>query len=184
MKTLILGAVRSGKSRYAETLSVDLSRKAQSRLIYIATSHPNDDEMQKRVNEHQTQRKLSGENWVTVEETLYLADILKDLSTPKTTILIDCLTLWMTNLLCHKDIHLLKIETQKVLNTLTEVKGDIVFVSNETGLGIVPENKLSRDFIEEMGLFHQSLAAACDQVSFVVAGLPITLKASKDDRQC
>ncbi len=176
MKTLILGGVRSGKSRYAEKFAIQSAQESNSELIYIATSFPQDEEMQQRVDEHQQQRELSGENWITVEETLHLADVLAKNAKDSTTILVDCLTLWMTNLLCHKDSDLLKIETEKLLSVLPSLKGNIIFVSNETGLGIVPMEKLTRQFVDAMGLFHQDLAACCEQVSFVIAGLPHFLK--------
>jgi adenosylcobinamide kinase/adenosylcobinamide-phosphate guanylyltransferase len=176
MKTLILGGVRSGKSRIAEQLA--LQTAPQKRLIYIATSMPYDDEMQERVKEHQAQRALSAYSWTTIEEKLYLAQVLAEYSAADTTILVDCLTLWMTNLLCHTDKQLLQSETDALLQQLDCIKGQIIFVSNETGLGIVPIEKLSRQFVDKMGLFHQQLAANCDQVSFVIAGLSVELKLS------
>ncbi len=176
MKTLILGGVRSGKSRIAEQLA--LQTAPQKRLIYIATSTPYDDEMQERVNEHQAQRALSAYSWTTIEEKLYLAQVLAEYSAADTTILVDCLTLWMTNLLCHADEQLLQSETDALLRQLDCIKGQVIFVSNETGLGIVPMEKLSRQFVDKMGLFHQQLAANCDRVSFVIAGLSVALKPS------
>jgi adenosylcobinamide kinase/adenosylcobinamide-phosphate guanylyltransferase len=176
MKTLILGGVRSGKSRIAEQLA--LQTAPQKRLIYIATSMPYDDEMQERVKEHQAQRALSAYSWTTIEEKLYLAQVLAEYSAADTTILVDCLTLWMTNLLCHADKQLLQSETDALLQQLDCIKGQVIFVSNETGLGIVPMEKLSRQFVDKMGLFHQQLAANCDLVSFVIAGLSVALKPS------
>lgn len=176
MKTLILGGVRSGKSRYAEQLAIQSAQQLDAKLIYIATSFPQDEEMQQRVEEHQTQRKLSGKDWITIEETLYLADALKAQDKPKTIILIDCLTLWVTNLLCHQDKNLLDTETHKLLRLLPKLNATVFFVSNETGLGVVPMDKLSRQFLEKMGLFHQQLAKLCDSVDFVVAGLPMCIK--------
>ena len=176
MKTLILGGVRSGKSRYAEQLAIESAKKLQGKLVYIATSQPQDKEMQQRVAEHQAQRKLSGEDWLTVEENLYLSNTIETLTNANTTILIDCLTLWMTNLLCHSDNQLLETETQKILELLPKLTGNIIFVSNETGLGIVPMDKLTRQFVEKMGLFHQNLASVCEHVDFVVVGLPMKIK--------
>lgn len=179
MKALILGGVRSGKSRYAEKLSIQLAKESQGKLVYIATSFPQDDEMQQRVDEHQEQRRLSGQEWITVEETLYLANVLERYASADTTILIDCLTLWMTNLLCHENSDLIKQETEKLLSTLPQLEGNIFFVSNETGLGIVPMDKLTRQFVENMGRFHQDLAARCSQVDFVIAGLAMNIKGIK-----
>jgi len=176
MKTLILGGVRSGKSRVAERLAMQSIQTKQDKLIYIATSFPYDAEMQQRVDEHQAQRQLSPHSWTTIEETLYLAKVLAEYSASDTTILVDCLTLWMTNLLCHADKQLLQQETQALLQQLAHCRGNLIFVSNETGLGIVPMEKLSRQFIDKMGLFHQQLAAACDDVSLVMAGLTVPLK--------
>lgn len=179
MKTLILGGVRSGKSHYAEKLSIQRVKESQGKLVYIATSFPYDDEMKQRVDEHQEQRRLSGQKWITVEETLYLANSLKLHASANTTILIDCLTLWMTNLLCHENTGLLNQETEKLLSSIPKLKGNILFVSNETGLGIVPIDKLTRQFVEKMGRFHQDLAVVCDQVDFVIAGLTINIKSKK-----
>jgi adenosylcobinamide kinase/adenosylcobinamide-phosphate guanylyltransferase len=180
MKTLILGGVRSGKSRIAEQLAMQLTAKSthlkQDPLVYIATSFPYDAEMQQRVDEHQAQRQQSSYSWTTIEESLYLAKVLDEYSAPDTTILVDCLTLWMTNLLCHEDKQLLQQETQALLQQLDHCRGNLIFVSNETGLGIVPMKKLSRQFVDQMGLFHQQLAQICDTVSFVVAGLSLPLK--------
>jgi len=180
MKILILGGVRSGKSRIAEQLALQSAQLKHGKLIYIATSFPYDAEMQQRVDEHQAQRQQSAYSWTTIEESLYLAKVLDEYSAPDTTILVDCLTLWMTNLLCHADKQLLQQETQALLQQLDHCRGNLIFVSNETGLGIVPIEKLSRQFIDKMGLFHQQLAQVCDRVSFVVAGLSLPLKQHRE----
>ncbi len=179
MKTLILGGVRSGKSRYAEQLAIQTAESNQSQLIYIATSFPQDDEMHQRVREHQQQRELSGKNWITVEEDLYLAEALEQQDAATHTILVDCLTLWMTNLLCHENKNLLVQETERLLAALSKLSANIIFVSNETGLGVVPMDTLSRQFVDKMGLFHQELAARCERVVFVTAGLAHVLKDNK-----
>jgi len=171
MKQLILGGMKSGKSRLAESLAKETNKK----IIYIATSTANDKEMLSRVKKHQEFRPA---DWLTIEEPVKLADTLKNNANKETCILIDCLTLWLTNLLMQEDDSL-ENEISNLLKVLPDLPGDIIFVSNETGLGIIPMGDLTRRFCDEAGLLHQNIAELCDRVVFTVAGLPHVLKGDK-----
>lgn len=171
MRTLVLGGARSGKSRYAE----QLAQTSGKEVVYIATATAQDAEMQARIQYHQTSRPA---HWLTVEEPLQLAQCLAQSANPHRVILVDCLTLWLTNLLCHADNHLLAQETSALLAWLTTSTSDVILVSNEVGLGIVPLGELTRRYVDEAGRLHQQLALQADQVVFMTAGLPLTLKSS------
>ena len=165
--TLVLGGARSGKSAYAEQLVLASGLKP----VYLATSRMEDEEMSERVAIHRERR---GENWQTVEEPLALADALGQVSFKGNIILVDCLTLWISNLMAAgADV---RRECQGLVQFIDEAQVPIVFVSNETGLGIVPENKLAREFRDLAGEVNQAIAAACQCVILVTAGLPLTLK--------
>lgn len=166
---LILGGARSGKSRYAEQLATE----SQLDGVYIATATANDSEMAERIRHHQAERPAT---WQTIEEPLRLADTLQAVAHPERAILVDCLTLWLTNLLCHEDPVWFERETQAVLDLLPTLPGEIILVSNEVGQGIVPLGELSRRFVDEAGRLHQRLASQMDQVILMVAGLPLTVK--------
>jgi len=169
MKQLILGGVRSGKSRVAERLAMASGLP----VTYIATATAGDEEMRARIDHHRAQRP---EAWQVVEEPLALAAALRAHAATGHCLLVDCLTLWLTNLLCSDDAGALAREREALLATLPSLPGDIILVSNETGLGIVPADPLSRRFCDEAGRLHQVLAALCDRVIFTVAGLPQVLK--------
>lgn len=169
MKTLILGGVRSGKSRYAAELARELSLP----VTLIVTGAPLDEEMQKRIEEHRSSRPA---DWRVVEEPIRLAAALSAASSPQRIIIVDCLTLWLSNLLCGNDVHALRRETERLLATLPTLPGHCMMVANEVGLGIVPLNALARRFSDEAGALHQALAARCGQVVLMAAGLPITVK--------
>jgi adenosylcobinamide kinase / adenosylcobinamide-phosphate guanylyltransferase len=162
--TLVLGGARSGKSRFAESL-------AWGEQHYIATAQAFDDEMRDRIAKHKEQR---GAGWTTHEETIDLARALRPLSTPDRFVLVDCLTLWLSNLiLSERDW---KQPTMALCSVLQGMTADVVLVSNEVGLGIVPDNALARQFRDAQGLVNQSVAAIADRVVFVAAGLPLALK--------
>ena len=168
MKHLILGGTRSGKSHLAEKTAIAASKK----LVYIATAQALDEEMRVRIAHHQSSRIAE---WITVEEPLTLASSLQQHSTESTCVLVDCLTLWLTNtLLAGEDTF--QRERAALLETLPQLVGEIIFVSNEVGMGIVAADPLSRRFVDEAGRLHQALAKICDEVTLVVAGLPLTLK--------
>lgn len=165
----VLGGARSGKSAFAEKLTLDQTKT--SKCIYIATSQVWDEEMRVRVDLHKDRR---GTEWETIEAPLALADALTEQSQNGVPILVDCLTLWLTNLMMdERDI---TAECDSLIKAISTINTPIIFVSNEVGQGIVPENKMARDFRDHAGNLHQKLAAAVDQVYFVTAGLPSKLK--------
>ncbi len=170
MKTLILGGVRSGKSRHAGNLAAGYGDCA---VTLIATATALDEEMAARIDAH---RRTRPRHWEVVEEPLHLGAALGAAAAPQRVIIVDCLTLWLTNLLCRDDPAILHDETQQLLKTLPALPGHCVLVANEVGLGIIPANALARRFADAAGTLHQDLAALCDRVSFMVAGLPIPVK--------
>ncbi|ROS05345.1 adenosylcobinamide kinase /adenosylcobinamide-phosphate guanylyltransferase [Sinobacterium caligoides] len=168
MLQLILGGVRSGKSSLAERLCQESGKQ----VIYVATATAGDDEMTRRIARHRADRP---DQWPTVEEPIALAAALSAYDDERYCIMVDCLTLWLTNnLLDTKDSW--QTEKAKLLQQLSTLRADVIFVSNEVGLGIVPMGSLSRRFSDEAGWLHQELAARCDRVVMVVAGLPQVLK--------
>lgn len=169
MLQLILGGARSGKSRLAEKLANDSAMP----VTYIATSQPQDGEMNARVALHR-QRRPS--HWGLIEEPLELARVLREHAAPGQCLLVDCLTLWLTNLLMLDDPQRLGVEREHLLDCLASLPGEIIFVSNETGLGVVPLGELTRRYVDEAGWLHQALAERCQRVVLTVAGLPLTLK--------
>lgn len=169
MHTLILGGARSGKSALAERLATASGRA----VTYIATSQAGDAEMAERIAHHRARRPAE---WGCVEEPLALAATLRQHAGEGRVLLVDCLTLWLSNLLGHADPARYIAERDALLATLPTLPGDILLVSNEVGLGIVPMGELTRRFIDEAGRLHQSLATQCERVLFVAAGLPLTLK--------
>ncbi|WP_447649511.1 bifunctional adenosylcobinamide kinase/adenosylcobinamide-phosphate guanylyltransferase [Pseudomonas abietaniphila] len=171
MLQLILGGARSGKSRLAEKLASESGLE----VIYIATSQPLDGEMNQRVALHRQRRP---DSWGLVEEPLELTKVLKQSAGPGRCLLVDCLTLWLTNLLMLEDPQRLAQERDALLDCLAELPGEIIFVSNETGLGVVPLGELTRRYVDEAGWLHQALAERCQRVVLTVAGLPMTLKGS------
>jgi adenosylcobinamide kinase/adenosylcobinamide-phosphate guanylyltransferase len=175
MKThLILGGARSGKSRYAEDQAIQVALASDQSLLYVATAAVRDGgkidtEMKSRIELHQQRRDS---NWRLIEEPLHLARVI-DNATSEQCILIDCLTLWLTNGLidgCWVEIKL------ALLKSLKNTSANVLLVSNEVGSGIVPMGELSRQFVDEAGNLHQELAELCEQVTLVVAGLPLSLK--------
>ena len=163
---LILGGARSGKSKLAEQRAVATGLE----LIYVATATAGDGEMSERIAHHQRRR---GEQWALTEEPVALADTLARVHSSTRCILVDCLTLWLSNCLQQRCWNREKARLLEVLPSLT---GHIVLVSNETGLGVVPMGELSRQFVDESGFLHQQLAEICQQVTLTVAGLPLALK--------
>ena len=172
MLQLILGGARSGKSRLAE----QIAQKSQKTVIYIATAQANDAEMQQRIQHHQQQRPTE---WQLIEEQLYLAECLEKNDVAEQIILVDCLTLWMSNLLMHSNPDLQMDQCRKLLAILPQLKSDIIIVSNETGLGVVPMGEITRKFVDESGRLHQQLGQIAEKVVFCVAGFPMILKGEK-----
>lgn len=172
MLELILGGARSGKSRLAERLAAgsDLS------VTYIATSQALDGEMAARIVHHRQRRPA---HWTLVEEPLQLARVLREQAGAQRCLLVDCLTLWLTNLLMLEDPARLAEERDAFLECLGELPGRVILVSNETGLGVVPLGELTRRYVDEAGWLHQAVAAQAERVTFMVAGLPMTLKGAQ-----
>lgn len=171
MKQLILGGARSGKSTLAERLATE----ASDRVWYIATATQGaeDQEMARRIRRHRERRP---DHWQLIEEPLYLAETLREHCTSGNVVMVDCLTLWLSNILLLDDGRHFRPQTEALLSLLPELSGELILVSNEVGLGIVPLGEISRRFQDESGWLHQRLAELCNRVIFTVAGLPLILK--------
>jgi len=173
--TLVLGGARSGKSHYAEMLVLAHADTVGVRPVYVATAHAGDGDMARRIAEHQARR---GARWRTEETLLALADTVDRWSDGSRPVLIDCLTLWLSNImLAERDID---AEFASLLDSLTRAPGPVVCVANEVGLGIVPEQPLGRAFRDHAGRLNQRVAECADRVDFIAAGLPLTLKQPAD----
>lgn len=182
-RTLVLGGARSGKSAYAERLAHDSGKE----VLYLATAQAGDGEMATRIAHHREQRPNT---WPTVEEPLRLGAALLAHAQPGRLLLVDCLTLWLTNLMfssgqAYPDVgdivlpELFHSERAHLLYALAELENsgcDVVLVSNEVGMGIVPVGAISRCFTDEAGRLNQAVAAICERAVFVAAGLPLMLK--------
>lgn len=169
MLELILGGARSGKSLLAERLA----QASGLECIYVATATAGDAEMAERIRLHRAQRSGFA---CTIEEPLRLAHVLAGQMRPGRCVLVDCLTLWLTNLLLADDADAFARERALLLATLARSEGRVLLVSNEVGLGVVPMDALSRRFVDESGRLHQEIAALSRRTIFVVAGLPQVLK--------
>jgi adenosylcobinamide kinase / adenosylcobinamide-phosphate guanylyltransferase len=167
-KTLILGGVRSGKTRLAQRVAV----ASGLAVTYVATATAGDAEMARRIGDHRAQRPV---DWALIEEPLELARVLRAEAASGRCILVDCLTLWLTNLL-HAPGDVLTRERDGLLAVLPGLPGDLILVANETNLGVIPMGELSRRFCDEAGALHQDLVHSCDRVVLTVAGLPLVLK--------
>lgn len=171
LKTLILGGVRSGKSRLAETLALQSGLP----VTYVATAIAGDEEMRHRIELHRQRRPAA---WTVVEEPYALAGALRAYALEGRCAIVDCLTLWLTQLLCAGE-ELLAKERDALLAVLPEIEAHLILVSNETGLGIVPLDALTRRFADEAGRLHQALAEQCERVVLTLAGLPWLLKGTE-----
>jgi len=166
---LILGGARSGKSAYAE----QLVQNSGFPVLYIATAPviQGDDDWQARIEKHKARRPKM---WTTVEEPLDIVAVLQAAGKIKQCVLVDCLSLWLSNVLFAKrDVN---VEIQLLCEGLSQCQHELVLVSNELGMGLVPDSKLGRDFRDAQGVLNQHLAKIADHVQWVVAGLPLTLK--------
>lgn len=173
---LILGGARSGKSRLAESRATQLAKQHDKHLVYVATAEAGDDEMASRITHHKRQRD---ESWLTIESPIELVNNLRKLANQSGVILVDCLTLWITNILCQQGFEHWQTAKKELINLLSdwdETKAELILVSNEVGHGIVPMGELSRQFVDESGWLHQAIAELAKQVDFVMAGLPLNLK--------
>ena len=166
--TLVLGGARSGKSRYAEQLVEE-----QGKGLYLATAESMDDEMRVRIAKHQARR---GDVWETIEEPRELVAVLTREARPDRPILVDCLTLWLSYIMFHDN--LVEGELQKLMDLLQSgaLRGPVVFVSNQVGLGVIPDNEVSRVFVDAQGELNQLVAKLANRVVLVTAGLPQVLK--------
>ena len=165
MKILITGGVKSGKSRHAEKRILEIANGIKP--VYLATTELNDPEMKIRISKH---RKRRGSAFKTIEEPLCMASELRKFKCP---VLIECLTMWLNNALYHK------YSERKIfdeIDNLLSLDCDMVFVLNEVGQGIIPENPLARKFLDFSGRISQKLGEACDEVVWVVAGNTIRIK--------
>ena len=172
--TLVIGGARSGKSRHAEALA----RGTGLERVYLATATAWDDEMRERIALHRAARAADG--WLTVEEPLALAEALRREAAPGRVVLVDCLTLWLTNVMLGAAPEAARETVEAAEATLvaavTALAGPAIFVSNEVGWGIVPDNRLARDFRDAQGRLNQRMAETCGRVILVAAGLPLVLK--------
>lgn len=178
-KTLILGGVKSGKSGLAENLAHQHEQRTGASVTFIATATAHDQEMEQRIERHKADRH---QHWTVCEEPLKLAEVLTHtdqhyLQTHTDgCIIIDCLTLWVTNLLMHPDGDYMRQEIMGFQGAVKHCKSRLIIVSNETNMGVTPLGELSRQYCDEVGLLHQSLGAELDDVMLMVAGIPLTVK--------
>lgn len=168
---LVLGGARSGKSRTA----LDVCNSLEKRRIFLATAESLDQEMEERIRRHRTER---GEGWLTVEEPIDLAERIREFDDVDTAILLDCLTLWLSNLYGKygEDRRSIEQRIETLAGVLAGIRGALVIVSNEVGSGIVPDNPLSRAFRDQMGALNRRIAHLARKVIVVMAGLPLVLK--------
>ncbi len=166
-RTLVLGGARSGKSRYALEFGESLS----GNRVFIATAQGFDVEMRGRIARHRADRDSS---WRTVEEAVAVWDVIGRECRVGRVVVLDCLTLWLNNVMLHeRDV---EADIERSVACLEGVKGDVILVSNEIGLGLVPDTELGREFRDLHGRMNQRVAAVCDRVLFMVAGLPVVVK--------
>jgi len=180
IRTLIVGGARSGKSAYAEQLAAQSGKD----VAYIATAQAGDPEMAARIAHHRQRRDS---RWTTVEAPMALGDAIARCSAPEVVVLVDCLTVWLSNLLFSEPRDFPEVghiepppafeqQRARFLQSLEQAAGDVILVSNEVGLGIVPQGAVSRWFVDEAGRLNQAVAARCERAVFVAAGLPLVLK--------
>ena len=184
---LIIGGQKSGKSRRGEQLAAAwLAASPVRRAVLVATAEAHDDEMRERIARHRAERRVRVPRLETVEAPLRLAEALRALGAPDTLVVVDCLTLWLTNLLMPHGAEnhapsqapapAVPVEIATLLLALREAQGPIVLVGNEIGLGVIPMGREVRAFVDTLGMLNQQVAAVCDRVTFMAAGLPLTLK--------
>lgn len=181
-RELILGGQKSGKSRRGEQLATAwLSQSPAHRAVLIATAHAHDDEMRARIERHRSDRALRVPAMATVEEPIALAQAIRQHSAAETLVLVDCLTLWLTNLLMPVNASAdttpsIDPAVVELLGAIRESTGPLVLVGNEIGLGVIPLGREVRAFVDALGRLNQEVAATCDRVTMMVAGLPLSLK--------
>lgn len=182
---LILGGQKSGKSRRAELLARSwLGQSPAHRAVLIATAQPWDEEMRERIARHRQDRAGRVPGMQTVEEPVQLAQALASHSQPQTLVVVDCLTLWLTNLLMPAEnyeqnkafAHDPHAQVAMLLRAIENASGPVVLVGNEIGLGVIPLGRETRAFVDALGRLNQDVAQACEQVTLMAAGLPLLLK--------
>lgn len=166
---LVTGGARAGKSGYAEKRAEDLG----ARRLYIATAEAKDEEMAQRIAEH---KKRRGNDWATVEEPVELSSALLAQRGRIDCALVDCLTIWLSNLLLHRDAEVAEDEVDKLVVILPGLDFHVVLVTNEVGWGIVPDNPLGRKFRDVLGWTNQRIAQAADEIVLMIAGVPVIVK--------
>jgi adenosylcobinamide kinase / adenosylcobinamide-phosphate guanylyltransferase len=168
---LVIGGVRSGKS----SLALDMCNNMEGSRFFLATAQAFDEEMEYRIRRHQQER---GGEWTTVEESIDIAQKIMKLDSDESIILVDCLTLWLSNLYMkyETDVGMVYKEIDKLVKTLPDIKGRVVLVSNEVGMGIVPENKLARMYRDASGHMNRKIAKVAEKVVITFAGIPVVLK--------
>ena len=173
-RILIVGGARAGKSRYALQCAEDVvSKKGESGVerVFVATAQRSDAEMSARIDRHRSERDAA---WRTVEEPLDICDVMLEECRRRSVVVVDCLTLWLNNLMLHdRDVD---AEVERLASCLGEIDGDLIIVSNELGLGLVPDTALGRVYRDAHGVMNRVVAEKCDRVVLMVAGLPIMLK--------
>lgn len=184
---LILGGARSGKSSFAEKQAKYYERNSQSQIVYVATAQSLDEEISTRIKLHQQQRPA---HWSLIESPVELAHTIEQLvlkhqreHKKPITVLVDCLTLWLTNCLCSSDKTCWQQEKQSLLKLLADYEQtsevNLLLVSNEVGHGIVPMGELSRNFVDQAGWLHQEIAVIATNVNFIMAGIALSLKSKE-----
>jgi adenosylcobinamide kinase / adenosylcobinamide-phosphate guanylyltransferase len=174
--TLVIGGCRSGKSSYALQLA---DRMGNVRKRFLATCIPQDEEMHQRVSRHQAER---GTGWIAVETPVFLAEAIRDISPDADVLLVDCLTLWVSNLMMEQTVDpdapedFLTAQTCRLIESLRTAACPVILVTNEVGAGIVPDNPLARQYRDNVGHVNQRIAACADQVIWMVAGIPVKIK--------
>ena len=180
MIELVLGGARSGKSRYAQSvvskLESDMGNSANKRVFYVATASNTDAEMASRIEQHQSDRPS---HWLLEEHHVGLPETIHHLGAdPEHILLVDCLTLWLNNeMYHHPDRDFLQLKSS-LINALTTAKGQVVMVSNEVGMGVIPIGAVTRRFVDWQGWLNQAVADCAHKVTFVAAGLPLTMKST------
>ncbi|MFA6055505.1 MAG: bifunctional adenosylcobinamide kinase/adenosylcobinamide-phosphate guanylyltransferase [Thermodesulfovibrionales bacterium] len=169
--TFITGGAKSGKSSFALKQASSIAGKK----AYIATAEALDEEMRKRIEDHRKQR---GKEWDTFEEPLMIAEVIKKIGGQYDTLVLDCLTLWLSNVM-HANLNT-EAEIERLISSLLSHQTSVFIVSNEVGMGIVPENEMARKFRDMTGMLNQKLAGAADEVYIVVAGIPLRIKGTYD----
>ena len=171
--TLIIGGARSGKSRLAQ----QIAESSNPQRTFIATAEALDDEMEARISKHVSDR---GKSWGTIEAPIQLCEAIQETCDANKAVLVDCLTLWLSNIM-HKELDV-GHEISRLVETVSSISSPLVLVSNEVGLGLVPQTPLGREFRDQQGRLNQAMARVCSEVRFIAAGLPLTLKSSSSSQ--